>query len=264
MREAVSWLINLAVQGVLVAWVLAAFAVLALRWTKRWKQVQPFLQRHATSASILTVAALVVFVQDGFRVVRASTEIPEVRLPTWKLTTLPLQLDDWQGQEVELDPKLFRGSEAYETVSRIYRNSTNGHTVKLFFALYTDPKAGVWHTPINCYRANGATLLRETQISLKVEGRSDLPPIEVSLSTWNNREQRDQVLVLYWYELGAHVLFDRWDLGKARWNLRGQETWPPMFKILLETSAAGGQASQADIVEVAGLLRAWLSSQPAP
>ena len=47
------------------------------------------------------------------------------------------------------------------------------------------------------------------------------------------------MLVVYWYQLGEHVLFGRWDLGlKVRWALAGKPKWPALIKVMLQIPAS--------------------------
>ena len=48
------------------------------------------------------------------------------------------------------------------------------------------------------------------------------------------------------------------DMGKVRWALRGQKSWPPMIKVLLETSAADKYAARVRILDFAALIQTWL------
>jgi EpsI family protein len=195
---------------------------------------------------------LVSVVHGGFVALRAGTQPAEVLIPAPPgIHKLPLTLGVWRGEEGHLDPKLFVGAEAYDVVSRIYTDR-EGHTVSVLFALYVDPGAGVYHTPMNCYQSNGWTNRDQMRLPLQTPNRPEIP---VSLSTWESKE--DRVVVLYWYEMGEHTLFDRWDWGTVRIQLRGQKTWPPMYKVLLQTSAKDSK-DRARLLDVAGSIRKWL------
>ena len=103
----------------------------------------------------------------------------------------------------------------------------------MYGAMFSNPRGGVYHTPINCYRSTGWQDTSETREDLEV---SDDLTIPVSLSTWEQKGER--VLVVYWYQIGEHVLFDRWDLGmKIRWSLRGRPKWPALIKVMLSIPA---------------------------
>ena len=84
--------------------------------------------------------------------------------------------------------------------------------------------------------------------------------IPVSLSTWEQKGER--LLVVYWYQLGEHVLFDRWDLGmKIRWSLRGRPKWPALIKVMLQIPAPDPEEAKPVILDFAKQVAAW-ENQP--
>ena len=94
---------------------------------------------------------------------------------------------------------------------------------------FDDPDAGVYHSPINCYRSNGWRLIRSRRWTCRFPtGRRS-----GHLSTWECKGET--ILVAFWYRLGDHTLFERWDMGRVRWAMSGQKTWPPLVKVLLQT-----------------------------
>ena len=59
--------------------------------------------------------------------------------------------------------------------------------------------------------------------------------IPVSISTWEYEKKNKKVMVVYWYQIGEHFLFGRWDLGiKIRWSLAGKPKWPALIKVMME------------------------------
>jgi EpsI family protein len=215
---------------------------------------------NSTVTRLAILIALVVAVHCGFILVRAGTQPAQVALPTRSIHELPRTLGTWHGEDAELDSKIFVGTAAHAAVDRTYTDRL-GHSTSVFVALYDDPAAGVYHTPSNCYRQNGWTNISEVRIPLECPGR---PTVSVSLSTWESSGQRVQVVC--WYEMGEYVLFDRGDWGLLRLKLRGQTTWPPMYKVLLQAQATDSLTS-ARLLELAGTLRAWLGeldTTPAP
>ena len=160
---------------------------------------------------------------------------------------MPLQMGVWHGKEVKLDPKLFVATEAASALTRSYSDAMD-RMVSVFTAIYTNPDAGVYHSPLNCYQSQGWTKLSEDRVPLTVPGR---PTVQVDLSLWDRGG--DRVYVLFWYELGEHVLFERYDLGKVRVAMRGRAEWPPLVKVLMQTSAVHPEAAKSQIIELARL-----------
>ena len=85
----------------------------------------------------------------------------------------------------------------------MYRDDED-HVVTVLLAPYSDPDAGVYHSPTNCYRSNGWRIVEDSKVDVPVPGGT---PQRVYLSTWEFKG--DTVLVTYWYRLGDHTLFER-------------------------------------------------------
>jgi EpsI family protein len=211
-----------------------------------------------TMFRLLLVAAVVAVVHVGFKAVGIMVQPPTVRMPSHSLSEMPLRLGPWQGQETKLDPRLTEGSEAEVAASRAYTGPQD-RLVSMFTAIYTKVDRGVYHSPLNCYQSSGWTKISETHVPLRTEGR---PSIDVDLSMWDKGGER--VYVLFWYELGEHVLFERFDLGKVRMAMRGRAEWPPLVKVLLQTSAARPDSAKGEILDLAGRVREWLPQLDAP
>jgi EpsI family protein len=123
--------------------------------------------------------------------------------------------------------------------------------------MFKSPEAGVYHSPLNCYRSQGWQLMKETRENLPI---SDGLIVPVSLTTWEREGER--VMVVYWYQIGEHVLFGRWDLGwKVRWSLRGRPKWPALVKVMLQMSAPEVEDAKTTILGFAEQVAKW-ENQP--
>lgn len=183
---------------------------------------------------------------------------PEVQLPSWTFHDLPTQLGDWQGEDREGDPEIDKavGAAPGRIMNRLYRDEL-GHVVSMHTAMFTDPVEGVYHSPLNCYRANGWELRDKTREELRLFDDLSIP---VSLTTW--RREGNRALVVYWYQLGEHVLFGRLDLGlNVRWSLAGQPKWPPLVKVMLQIPVTELEESKATILSFAEQVARW-ENQP--
>jgi hypothetical protein len=204
------------------------------------------------------LAGLVVLVQVGFSVVRAGSQPPHTKLPSRSVNELPLQWPAWQGREVELDRKIFIATGAKETANREYVNRSGRHA-SVHVALFENPTEGLYHSPGNCYRATGWTQTENRWITLQTKGR---PDVTVNLSRWELKGE--PIYVLYWFELGDDSLFERRDLLPVRWKMRGRSEWPPLFKVLMQTSAADKDMAVTELSELAGEVRDWLGTLAEP
>jgi EpsI family protein len=210
----------------------------------------------STVIRLAVIIGLVLVVQFGFWVVQRGLALPTVAMPSWQLDDLPRQWDAWRGKDEVLDEKMakeiFVGTGAAKAINRVYEDD-KGHQVSLHMALYSDLDAGVYHSPLNCYRSSGWRLIEDQRLPLKTPGR---PEVLVSVSAWE--KDGEKALVVFWYELGDHILFERFDLGKVRWVMRGQAAWPPLVKVLLHASSNDPQAARPQVMELGEQIRQWI------
>ena len=186
-----------------------------------------------TTTRIFVAAVLVVLIYCANRAVEASLKLHDVELPKLDFNVMPLKFEQWRGEETDLDSRLFVATGAQTIVNRTYRDNER-HTVSSHTAVYGDPDEGIYHSPINCYRTSGWRLVEDTRESMPVGKDAS---ILVRLTLWEREGER--VAVLYWFQLGEHTLFDRYEMGKVRWKMRNLETWPALVKVLLQTPVSG-------------------------
>ncbi len=215
-----------------------------------------------TTTRLFLVALLVGLLAISSYMLPELLEAKDVHLPAWELADMPSQFGSWRGADVELDEKIREQllRDANSEVSRAYVDDQS-NAVSLHLALFQDLDAGVRHSPINCYRGNGWREIGRETMDLRLQDGGTIP---VSLTTWEKEGQR--VLVMYWYQLGDHVLFNRWDLLSTRLKMWGQPSWPAMVKVLLQTttSDADKEKSRERIQAVARYAQHWISQAQHP
>ena len=185
--------------------------------------------RNVSTRLYLVAAIVVISYGIGF-LLQAAAQPPEIELPDWSLQELPYQLGTWHGEDTEMDPKIAAATGAKVITNRLYRNEA-GHMVSLHSAMFEDPAEGTYHSPLNCYRSSGWKKLTETKEDVKI---ADDLTITVCMTSWE--KEGEKVIVVYWYQLGEHLLYGRWDLGTVRWSMRGMEKWPILVKAMVAGS----------------------------
>ena len=188
-------------------------------------------------------------------------KLPPARGLAIDVTKLPMKLGDWQGEDKELDPKTFDRTAADVAVNREYRDN-EGHVVTVLLALYrTDPDAGVYHAPTNCYRSNGWRLTDES--TTERVPLSKTASQRVHLTTWE--KQNDTILVMFPVSDGRLHPLRPLGLVVGLLAMRGRELTPPMVKILLQTQTPHHNEfySKARIQEMAARIQRWLNQSNA-
>ncbi len=120
--------------------------------------------------------------------------------------------------------------------------------------MFNDPRDGVYHNPPNCYVANGWKQVTDTTEKVPVADGMTVP---VSLITWEKGDER--VVVAYWYQLGDHILYDRFDLGNVRLKLRGQSAWPVLLKVMAQATLDNPEETQKALLAFAEEVAKWLN-----
>jgi hypothetical protein len=215
------------------------------------------------SASIIGVIYLAMIA------LKAGTQPPEVVFPAWCYknndpsnktlsVNLPMKLGEWTGQIVDLDEKRFVKTDASIADNREYIDES-GHRISVHIAYFADVEAGVWHDPTNCYRCAGWHLKEESKVPMDGRSSRESDDSEVYLTRWE-KEQSPSCLVAHWYYLDGRIFYGRDGLMKARWEMRGRESWPPMVKILLQTTGTS-QADQEAVLQFSKQVHLWLDQQ---
>jgi len=201
---------------------------------------------------LLIAVFLVATIHAGVMLIGREYVPGEVVVPERKLSALPMQLGSWQGQQTDLDPRVFRSIGAHSVINREYTNTT-GSKVVLHAVLADEYTDGVPHYPQVCYGGNGWEIV--DQKDLEVEPAAGLPA-GARLLTADRDEER--ILVLYWYQFGKNSFVDRDSYRFARREFWGKKKWPPVVKVLLQVSALPDkEQAEARLREFAALVREW-------
>jgi len=213
------------------------------------------LNRMGTAGRLLLVAGLIIVVHVTSLQVRGMLEPATIDLPDWSLEDFPEELGPWRAHESELDDRIFRKIGADQAKDWI-TTLPDGREASTHIAVFDNLDEGVWHYPANCYGAAGWRNLETHEAELSADGAASRP---VNISTWEQGGRR--VKVLYWYQLGEQTIFGRFDLGKARLALAGRETWPPLVKVLLQTSAEDPADAETQLLDLGSRINRWLHNQ---
>jgi EpsI family protein len=208
---------------------------------------------NSSATRLYLVVAIVLAAYGVGWLVQAAAEPPETETPAWSLRDLPQQFGDWHGEDTEMDPKIAAATGASVIVNRIYRNEM-GSAVSLHTAMFEDPAEGIYHNPLNCYRSSGWKKISETREDVKVAEDLTIP---VSVTSWE--KEGEKIIVAYWFQLGQHVLYERFDLGKVRWTMRGQPRWPVLFKVMIQVSMTDLDDTKAIALGFGQKFAEWLN-----
>jgi hypothetical protein len=108
------------------------------------------------------------------------------------------------------------------------------------------------HSPEICYPSNGYRVINgeETVFVSDRSGAHKARFIAV---------ERDdaRLYCLYWYQVGDTTFWESDGQRRVVQSFRGRDTWPPMVKVMLQTSAKSPDEAQGRLKDLASLVYAW-------
>ena len=83
--------------------------------------------------------------------------------------------------------------------------------------------------------------------------------IPVKFMLWER--EGESIVVACWYQLGGHVLYERFDMAGVRWAMRGQPTWPVLTKVMLQIPAADLDDARTTLLGFTEQVVKWLNQR---
>jgi EpsI family protein len=117
------------------------------------------------------------------------------------LSTFPMQLRDWQGEDAPIEPRIVQALGVSDYLFRVYQ-APDLHLVFLYVGYYQSQRTGVSiHSPKNCLPGAGWEPVSAGRLALTVNGGKQ---VLVNQYVVENGLQRQ--LVLYWYQSHGRVI----------------------------------------------------------
>ncbi len=122
------------------------------------------------------------------------------------LDRLPLQIADWIGQDIPVDPRVMRAAGTDAQVSRQYVRRGGAEAVSLYIGAGTRVADVLVHNPPACYVAAGWSVVdrRSGELSLGEEGRLPCTVLEFS----RGRADKGKLIILHYIVLDDQVFRD--------------------------------------------------------
>ena len=127
----------------------------------------------------------------------------EVLPPRSSLSSLPMQIGPWIGQDIPIDQLTLDILGAGEFLSRDFNNSNERQPpIELFIAYFPSQKAGdTIHSPSHCLPGSGWVPTKREVVQLMRSDGSSFPANRYVVSKAGDRE-----LVLYWYQAHDRIV----------------------------------------------------------
>lgn len=170
--------------------------------------------------------------------------------PNFKLSEIPLVLDEWSGEEAEIQDETVQVLNAHDFINRSYFNK-DGRRVSLHIAIWINDGqiAPAPHHPTVCYPAAGWSIIDRLDTQLASSG--DACPMEMIKFQKDGRG----VVTGHWYELGSAAFTTSEGFFRQRFKLMGSQLWPYSVKYLLQTDAGSTEQAEPVLKEFAQVVR---------
>ena len=167
-------------------------------------------------------------------------------MPPAALERLPLQIDDWTGQNVPLDEAIVRATDTDAHISRIYSRYNTSENISLYIAYGVRARDLMPHRPEVCYTGIGWTLTDKRSMELPLSDGMKLPcsTFQFSRGTFNTKK----TVVLAYYIVDGQYCRDVSLLRSKAWRGSGTVRYVAQVQIVASTTVNLNADSAARLV----------------
>ena len=200
----------------------------------------------ARTATALVTVVLALAIVHGVKFFFVPAQPRPLNRP---LESLPAALVGWEESELTEEErnkieKQFGYLGADDAITRNYVNSQTKESVSIHIAAWVSPDEWSPHPPEACYTTGGWNVKEGQRL---VIGEQPSQRAQLFEATQLGAE----VKVLYWYRLGDTYFKDREEARVARRALWGSREWPPLFKVIVQSSGFSLQDPQPALEAIA-------------
>lgn len=211
-------------------------------------------QRPKRSHVGLTVGVSLAFmvllaIQITVHYLRHDREVTITSLST-PLRNLPHRLGAWTGHDTPLDERVWTVMGADEVVNRQYQEDAGG-TLGVQISAFKE-RDSLPHEPVLCYTNAGWQKVEEKEIRLKIEAQGTRLARILTFE-----QERHRIHVMYWYQFADVSVLDNDSLRTARWKLYGEKTWPPIVKVMVQSTTVDVARAEPELRTFGEQVLAW-------
>ena len=117
--------------------------------------------------------------------------------PNKPLSTFPVEIGDWVGQETRFDQEIYDTVGVDDSFLCNYQTS-KGSQVQLYIGFYQSQREGdLIHSPKNCMPGGGWNIVRTSLEDLTIQGNN---PDQIKLIKLDLQKGDQRQIVLYWFQ----------------------------------------------------------------
>jgi len=117
------------------------------------------------------------------------------------LTSIPLRIDGWQGEEIDLKPDIVAMAGVSSYINRTYWNADN-RFLQLYVGYYENQRTGdSIHSPKNCLPSGGWMPIHASTITFSAPDRKSVTANYYVVANGGERQ-----VVIYWYQSHGKII----------------------------------------------------------
>ena len=167
------------------------------------------------------------------------------------LRDLPHRLGVWTGRDTPLDERLWTTLGADEVINREYQQDAGG-VLGLQISSFKVSDNHLPHEPVLCYKNAGWKKVEEKDVRLKIESQGTRL---VRIMAFEQDGRR--IHVLYWFQFANANALDNDGLRTARFRVYGEKTWPPVVKVMVQSTTADIARAEPELRAFGEQILAW-------
>ncbi len=152
-------------------------------------------QRPVIVAAVVA-SSLMLILGVGYRAAAAWLSAPVNANPITQetLDRLPLQIGEWMGEDIQIDPNIVEATDTDACLSRQYVRNNGSEAISLWVASGVQARDLMPHRPEVCYVGSGHTLTSQRDAELPLDPDALLPCNVMQFTRAGKR-----IMVLYYY-----------------------------------------------------------------
>ena len=176
----------------------------------------------------------------------------ELAHPRLRMDQMPKTFESWTCGDIDtkLDPRVFEAIGAEMVINRRYQQRQS--VVDVHSAVFLRYGVRTLHPPELCYQGIGYMLANMETVQIAEDSRGGHAASLLSLDKDGTR-----VYCLYWYQVGDSTFWDGDGQRRVVQSFRGQTVWPPMIKVMLQTTANSPEEATMRLKSLAALVYPW-------
>jgi len=157
----------------------------------------PLLRAGVVPVAVVLGVLLVSGVAQRVIEARINTSLSRSTPPLRPLSSLPLRLGSWSGQDEPLDERVRRIAAEDDFINRIYVSDSSGKAVRVYVGYLGRPRSRLIHRITGCRAAHGWKMVTEERWTMASPQAGAIPSLVYEWNLLDRRGPREMDLAIY-------------------------------------------------------------------